>query len=260
MNRIAVSTSAFLAFLVGTIAVGAADTAKAAPAVELSKVCPNLRYLGRSADFEITITNRGNSAAYNVVVTDVIPAGLEFVRADNSGVRESGKIVWRVGTMQAGESRTLKSTFLCNRIGKFKNRATVTYCAEESQECEMEVKGIAAILLECVDDPDPIELGSNLTYTVTVTNQGSAVGTNIAVNCTLPPEQEYVSSNGPTQATANGKSVAFAPVPTLAPKAKAVFRVTVKGVGVGDTRFQVEMKSDQIETAVMETESTHIYE
>ena len=95
-----------------------------------------------------------------------------------------------------GEIRSLKATFRCNRIGKIKNAATVSYCAEATDECELEVKGIPAVLLECVDDPDPIELGNSVTYTIAVTNQGTAVGTNIVIECTLPNEQEYVSSVG----------------------------------------------------------------
>jgi len=216
--------------------------------------------VGRNATFEIDVTNSGDGAALDVVVTDVIPAGIDFLNADNGATRQGDKIVWRIGTLQAGESRTLKSNFLCNRIGRYTNRASVTYCAAAADECELEVKGIPAILLECVDDPDPIEVGGSVTYTITVTNQGSATGTNIGITCTLPPEQELVDSKGPTNATSQGKIVTFAPLPTLAPKAKATFRVTVKGVSVGDTRFQVSLKSDQMDTPAMETESTHIYE
>ena len=51
----------------------------------------------------------------------------------------------------------------------------------------------------------------------------------------------------------------FAPIPSLAPKATAVFKVKVKGTAAGDLRFKVEMNSDQLTRPVMETESTHIY-
>jgi D-3-phosphoglycerate dehydrogenase len=47
---------------------------------------------------------------------------------------------------------------------------------------------------------------------------------------------------------------------TLAPKAAATFTVTVKGVSPADSRFKVSMKSDQIDSPVEETESTHIYQ
>lgn len=234
-------------------------TASGQPMIELTKTCPKLRYLGREATFEITVANTGTGPAQDVVVTDVNPQGIEFVSADSEGTRQGGNIIWQLGALDAGKSRVLKTTFRCNRIGKYKNSATVTYCAAARDECELEVKGISAILLECVDDPDPIEINSNVTYTITVTNQGSAVGTNIAITCTLPKEQEHVSSTGPSEVRTKGKMVTFAPLPTLAPKAKAVYEVTVKGTAEGDVRFRVEMKSDQMTSPVSETESTHIY-
>jgi len=232
----------------------------AGPNVEISKSCPGLRYLGRVAKFEITVTNTGDEVAQNVTVTDMIPSGLDLVNADGGGSRESGRVVWRVGDLPAGQSKTFNTTFNCNRIGKFMNEARVTYCAEAVATCEVEVKGIPAILLECVDNPDPIEIGSNVTYTIVVTNQGSAVGTNIALTITLPGEEEYISSTGPTKAEMSGQTVNFKPLPTLAPKARATYTLVAKGIGEGDVRFKVEMISDQIKTPVMETESTNIYE
>jgi uncharacterized repeat protein (TIGR01451 family) len=229
------------------------------PILELTKDCPGLRYVGRNAIFEITLTNRGDGPANDVVVTDVISGRIDFIKADNNGVREGNNIVWRLGTLEAGGNRTLKATFRCNHIGRVRNTATVTYCVEASDACELEVKGIPAILLECVDDPDPIEINGSVTYTITVLNQGSAIGTNIVIECTLPPEEEHVSSTGPTKAKVEGRKVTFAPLASLAPKANVVYKVTVKGVKEGDVRFRVELKSDQIKTPVMETESTHIY-
>jgi uncharacterized repeat protein (TIGR01451 family) len=213
-----------------------ATVAPGQPMLELTKNCPQLRYVGRDAIFEITVTNRGDGPAHDVVVTDVIQGRIEFLKADNDGVREGDNIVWRLGILEAGAKRTLKATFRCNHIGVVKNSATVAYCAEASDTCELEVKGIPAILLEC-----------------------SAVGTNIVIECTLPAEEEHVSSTGPTAAKAEGRKVTFAPLATLAPKATAVYKVTVKGVGEGDVRFRVQLTSDQLDTPVMETESTHIY-
>ena len=271
MQRVVVTVlCALVVAAIGTQVSYAAEPAGAAeamvavadgqPMLEVTKECPKLRYVGRDATFTITVKNKGNGPAYDVVVTDVINGQIEFKSADNEGKRQGNNVVWQLGTLGAGESRTLKVVFGCNHIGPVGNKVTVNYCAEASDECEMEVKGIPAILLECVDDPDPIELNSTVTYTITVVNQGSAVGTNIVIECTLPEQEEYVSSTGPTEAKAKGKKIVFAPVKSLAPKATVVYKVTVKGVGVGDVRFGVQLKSDQVETPVMETESTHIYD
>ncbi|MFO0837149.1 MAG: DUF11 domain-containing protein [Phycisphaerae bacterium] len=231
----------------------------AAPALELTKKCPSLRFVGRDATFELTVTNRGGAAATGVTVTDTIPAGVDFLSADEGGQREGGNVVWRIATLEAGQSKTLKMTVKCSQITIVKNSAKVTWCAEAVAACEFPVKGIPAILLECVDDPDPIEVGTPTTYTIVVTNQGSETGTNIAIECTLPAEEEFVKAGGATEAKADGKLVKFAPLPTLAPKAKATFTVQVKGTTAGDVRFKVSMKSDQIDSPVMETEATRVY-
>src|SRR5262245_46675084 len=69
----------------------------AAPIVEITKKCPDLRYLGRDATFEITVTNRGGGAAQNVVVTDIITGSAQFVSADNGGSQQGNKVVWNLG-------------------------------------------------------------------------------------------------------------------------------------------------------------------
>jgi len=244
----------------GATAAANFDAAAMMPMVEITKTCPPLRYLGREATFEITVANKGNAPAKNVTVTDAIVGGTQFVSADNGGTRQGDLIVWNLGTLAEGKSVMLKSTVRCVQPGIIRNTARVSYCAEAAAVCETEVKGVPAILLECVDNPDPIEVGSSLTYTITVTNQGTLNGTNIMIECTLPAEQEFVQAGGAANATADGRSIKFAPLPSLAPKASANFTVTVKGIKAADSRFRVSLKSDQIETPVEETESTHIYD
>ena len=116
-----------------------------------------------------------------------------------------------------------------------------------------------AILLEVVDLDDPVEVGNQTTYEIKVVNQGSAVGTNIGITCTLPTEMQYITSGGPTEGRLDGNTLRFAPLPSLAPQASATFRVTVRGASAGDVRFKVSMISDQITAPVEETESTNIY-
>lgn len=266
MNACRTLIAGIVVLLIGGIAVAqqpeaapANAPATGAPNIQLTKKCPNLRYVGRDATFELNVTNSGTGTAMDVVVTDTLPTGVEFLNADNDGRREGNLVVWRLGELAAGQSHTLKINVRCNQITTVRNRAKVTYCAMSEAECEFAVEGISAILLECVDAPDPIEVGGQMTYTITVTNQGSALGTGIAVECTLPEEEEFVQAGGATTAKAEGRTVKFAPLATLDPKAKAVFTVTVKGVKVGDARFQINLLSDQIKTPVMETESTRVY-
>ena len=236
------------------------DAPVGSPQIEITKKCPNIRYLGRDATFEIVVSNKGTAAANNVVVTDMLPANAQFVNADGGGQRQVDRITWNVGTLDAGKMITFHVTVKCNQIGTVRNTARVAYCVVAESACEFPVKGIPAMLLECVDNPDPVEVGNQTTYTIYAVNQGTQTATNTVIECTIPPELEFVSAGGATVGTNSGRTVKFAPLPTLAPKTRATYTVTVKGIKSGDSRFLVNMTGDQLTSPVTETESTHVYE
>lgn len=230
------------------------------PKLAVAKTGPETRYIGRPATYEITVTNQGDAPARQTVLTDPLPAGLEFQNASDGGQFSGGRVTWNIGTLDPGASKKVTITVKPLTAGSAKNTATATaVCTEASASTDMKIEGVPAILLEVVDVEDPIEVGQNITYIITVTNQGSADGTNIVVEATLPPEEDYVSAEGATKVTNEGKTVRFAPLPALAPKAKATYKVVAKGNAAGDVRFKISLKSDQMKTTADETESTHVY-
>ncbi len=238
-----------------------AKTVVRQPVLTLTKTGPADRYVGRKGTYVLTVTNTGDAPARSTVVTDTVPAGAEVVGVTEGGKLAGGKVTWALGTLAPKDSRKLTIVLKPTQRGRMVNLASAkAYCAEATARIVTNVKGISAILLECVDLQDPIEVGAQTTYVITVTNQGTAEGTNISVKCTLPAQQAFVSAAGASKETVTGKQVVFAPVRSLAPKAKAVFRVVVKGAAVGDVRFKVSLTSDQMTSPAEETESTHIYE
>lgn len=247
----------------GLTAESSCTTVVSKPELALTKTGPSTpRYLGRNAEFTITVTNNGNTVARDTVLTDSVPPGLEFVSASDGGTFGGGNVTWRLGNMDPGATRTVTVTLKVNSAGTVENKATVAaFCADASGVASMTGKGIPAVLLEVIDLEDPDEIGTTETYVITVTNQGSADDTNIRIVAEVQPEAEFVSATGATPGQAAGRTVTFAPLPMLAPKAKAEWRVTVKGTQAGDTRFKVTMTTDNLEgKPVEETESTRFYE
>lgn len=244
----------------GLTAKATSETAVHKPVLTLTKTGPEMRYIGRSADYKITVSNTGDAAARDTVVVDTISGVGEFVKASDNGQHSGGKVTWSVGTLEPGASKTVELTLVGQRAGTIKDDAVATaYCAEARASASTEVKGVPAVLLEVIDIADPIEVGADETYIITVTNQGTADDKNIRIECTLPDEANFVSAEGPTKFKAEGKSVVFEPLPSLAPKDKAVYRVVMKGTKAGDVRFKTSLTSDMLTSPVEETESTHIY-
>jgi uncharacterized repeat protein (TIGR01451 family) len=96
-------------------------------------------------------------------------------------------------------------------------------------------------------------------YTIKVTNQGSATGTNVRLACTLPASLEFVSGTGPTSVKVENRNVTMETLATLEAKASATWQVVAKAVQADDARFKVELRSDQFEQPIEEAESTQLY-
>jgi len=230
------------------------------PILVVTKAGPGMEYVGKELTYSITVKNNGDAVSKNTVLTEQIHRGTHFQSATNSGKLESSYVIWQLGNIPPGESKTVSLTVVPSEKGAVTTLATAkAWCAESSASATTMVKGIPAILLECIDLEDPIKIGEKETYEIRVTNQGSENDTNIVVKCELPAELEFVSGDGPTVASADGRKISFAPLATLNPGATAVFKVVVKGVNAGDVRFMVNLTSDMMTTPAMETESTHVY-
>jgi len=230
------------------------------PVLAIVKDAPKTRFAGRDITYTITVTNKGDGVAKNCVVMDSVPAECIFVSASDGAKPVAGKLSWNLGDLAPEGSKKVTFTVKAQVMGNIENLATVSaICAKGSAKAVTDIRGIPAILLECVDEADPIEVGSQETYTITVTNQGSAAGTNIVIKCILPAEQGFVSASGPTKETVEGQTITFTPLKSLNAKARATYKIVAKALKAGDARFAVELTSDQLKTPVDETESTNIY-
>jgi len=231
------------------------------PVLTITKTGTKKIFVGRNAEYTITVSNTGDGVANNTVVTDELPANGKFVSASDGGAVAGNVITWNLGSLAAGASKTLSVRVEGLAIGNILNKASVkaTCAPAVNAQAETEIAGIPAILLEVIDINDPVELGKEEVYIITATNQGSLNGTDVTITCELEDSQEYVSSEGATKATETGKVIKFAPLPQLAPKAKATWKVTIKAVKEGDIRFKVIMTETQLGRPVQENEATNQY-
>ena len=218
-------------------------------------------YIGRDICAEATLKNTGDGVAKNTVVTANVPAGVTVKSVTQGGVINGNTVTWNVASMAAGSTGKFQVCYAPSATGTYSVTFNATaFCADAvNVACPTTVEGIPAILLEVVDT-DPVRVGETTTYTVTVTNQGSAPGIDVNLDATLEEQMEFVSGTGATAVTAKGKAIDIATLPTLAPGAKAEWKIVVKATAVGDVRFKISMTEKRLTRPVEETEATNFWQ
>ncbi|HBS28068.1 MAG TPA: hypothetical protein DEB06_01145 [Phycisphaerales bacterium] len=231
------------------------------PVLTIACQAREAEYIGRDLTYRLCVKNTGDAPANDTVVTANVPAGATFVSATDGGTVAGGNVTFRLGSIAPNAERCVSLVVRPVNAGDYRVQASASAaCATAvNTTCNTNLRGIPAILLEVIDISDPLLVGDNETYLIIVTNQGSAPGTNIRVTCTVPAAQEFVSASGATAGSAQGKVVTFAPLASLAPKARAEYRVVTRATGEGDVRFQTTLTSDQFTRPIEETESTNQY-
>jgi uncharacterized repeat protein (TIGR01451 family) len=233
------------------------------PRLDLQLSGPGLRYLERKALYTLKVTNPSAAAASNVTVADVVPAGFRFLAASDGGHHDfsTHTVSWFLGEVGPGQTREVKMEVQAVSPGEFQHKASVVGARNLHAESDLvtRVEGLSALLVEMVDTEDPIEVNGETSYEIRITNTGSKTETDIKLAATVPDRMEFKSAQGPVRYHEAGKTVVFEPLEKLAPKAEALFRVTVRALQPGAVNFKIQLTSTSLPEPVIKMEATRIY-
>jgi uncharacterized repeat protein (TIGR01451 family) len=156
--------------------------------------------------YMVTVANNGPSDASGIALSEVLtlPAGVTV----DSATPSQGSFVsptWTVGNLASGGSATLTvvltassatvpgTDVICDTATLTAVNETQVGTGNESDtECTSVITS-ADLSITKVDDADPPPAASNLTYTITVTNNGPSNATGVVVTDPLPAAVTYVS-------------------------------------------------------------------
>lgn len=160
--------------------------------------------------FTITVENAGPSTATSVEVTDQLPTGYTYIISNGWGAYDSSTGIWNVGTIPAGSSRSLSILCRVNASGDYNNTAQITGHdqtdidstpnnddpSEDDQDTVTVFPDplVDISVTKSVDEFIP-EVGSEIVFTVNVTNDGPSDATNVVVTDMLASGYELVSAS-----------------------------------------------------------------
>lgn len=234
-----------------------------APALKVSIEGPGMRYLDRPATYTVNIENPGTAPAKELQLITQLPKGLQFKSANNMGEYDPAthSVHWSLAELPANERGSVQLTALPIEAGP--QRLQVAGRAEQGLEDRTEtnvmVEGLVALSFEVSASDGAIEVEGETGYDITVVNQGSKAAANMQVQVVLPAGLRATNGSGATRHVIEGDRVVFAPVPQLAPKGEAKFRVQVQGLRAGDQRAKIMVTADEVTEPITKEQSTRVY-
>jgi uncharacterized repeat protein (TIGR01451 family) len=184
--------------------------------LEVDKVGPVTATAGTDITYTLTVTNNGPEDATDVMVTDTVPAGTSFVSISPPASSTTGGVV----TIDIPTLANLASAVFTLVVHAdpadvdgttITNTATVAPGSGDSDDISSNNSSTVNTTVSTSADvsvtktgPATVVAGTDVTYSITVTNNGPSDAQNIQTSDLPPPQTSFVSFNGP----ANGSTLA----------------------------------------------------
>jgi large repetitive protein len=174
----------------------------------LAKVVDNATpNVGDNVHFTITLTDLGPDTATNVTVHDQLPAGLTFVSATPSeGTYDSTTGLWTVGTVNTTTAQTLDVIAKVVNPSAQTNTVTITHSDQVDPNPDNNTASATVTpqqadlaVAKTIDNAKPAP-GDVIHYTVTITNHGPNIATNVTLTDKIPSGFTFVSAT-PSEGT-----------------------------------------------------------
>jgi uncharacterized repeat protein (TIGR01451 family) len=188
-----------------------------APQVTLAVTGPPSAAAGQELPYTIVVANAGQVTSQFLTVDDVIPPTLEYVRSDPPAERQNNDLIWSVGELPGGQSRTIQAVFRPTQPGKVVNTATVVSRDGLKDEKRAETDVVSAGLQVLIAGPPAGAVAAPVTYEITVKNPGSGPAANVVLKDEFDKDLVHESRANPVELT----------VGTLAPGASKTVRITL---------------------------------
>jgi uncharacterized repeat protein (TIGR01451 family) len=157
-------------------------------AVSLEWAGPAFIRFRQPAVYKVVARNNSGAAVHNVVVRHRIPDGVRFVGSDPRAVKEGDTVSWDLGTMQAGQEKTIHLQIIPDTKTALNCQATVTFTGTAS----LKVQVREPLLVLKVTSPEHVVLGDAVTVALTVSNPGDGPVERVKVKAMVPDGLEHV--------------------------------------------------------------------
>jgi uncharacterized repeat protein (TIGR01451 family) len=172
-------------------AQASARTVATKPELVIEAQTPKQVLVGDPVNLVITVSNPGTGVASGVVLEERVPPGLQHAAGT--------ELEYEIGVLKPKESRQLQLQLTAVRPGRVANVLAARGEGGLKTERRTEIAVIAPQLDLVVDGPKRRFLEREASYSVSVSNPGTAPAEKVELLAQLPPGLKFVSANNSGQ-------------------------------------------------------------
>jgi uncharacterized repeat protein (TIGR01451 family) len=162
---------------------------------------PDPAFVGGTLTYTLAVTNTGTSPAVDVVLSDLLPAQVDFLSASVPCTLLGSALSCNLGTIPAGATATVTIQVRPNAPGTAINLATAAGVNSNTATASSTTTLLLAADLAVTKTANAeAQVNQGLTYTVTVTNNGPSTATGVTLVDDLPASVRFIVAT-PSQGT-----------------------------------------------------------
>ncbi|MBI1914245.1 MAG: DUF11 domain-containing protein [Planctomycetes bacterium] len=182
----------------------------AGPLLRVRKTAPPQVALYEAIPFRIEVANTSNAPLTEVVMTDILPADLEYdpegptsseppkERKEGEGIAPGTKLLtWNLGTLTPGQPRVIEYRAIAKKEGTFINQTAIRAAGGVVEQAWARVTVVAPKLELKMTGPERSYVDRPAAYDLTVSNAGSGPAVNVVIRNPIPSGTTfYAASEG----------------------------------------------------------------
>ena len=169
------------------------------PELAIETSGPEQVLIGEETTFSIVVSNPGSGTASGVILQEQIPAGMQHPAG--------AQLEYEIGELKPKETRRLELTMIAARPGPTSNVLTARGDANLRAEDRLDLEVIAPQLDVTLAGPKRRYLEREATYTVSVSNPGTAPAQKVELVVHLPGGLKFVRANNAGQYEAESHAI-----------------------------------------------------
>ncbi len=238
----------------------------AQPEIVVRHTGPAAGEVGQEVTFRIEVRNSGAAPLKTISVVDTLDKALspKSATANHNYDASRNELSWTIDQLLPGQALALELVCRCQaETPRACSRAVVTAASGATDAMDACLKITAperSLTLKVVDLKDPVTVGGDVTYVISVSNDGKLPQTYLEVEATAPlgASLQQVGTKGPTKARFDVRTVNFDPFPELKTGETIRYYVVVRAEKVGQIEFNVDVKANGLTAPLSDTTKTDV--